>query len=39
MINLTVGFILGFLVATIGLSGLVGLVDKKVEDVKEIVKQ
>lgn len=39
MIKLSIGFILGFLVATVGLTGIVTLVDKQVEEVKEIVKQ
>lgn len=39
MINLSIGFVLGFLVATVGLTGIVNLVDKQVEEVKEIVKQ
>jgi hypothetical protein len=39
MIKLSIGFVLGFLVATVGLTGIVNLVDKQGEEVKEIVKQ
>jgi hypothetical protein len=37
MIKFIIGFVAGFLIATIGLTGIVGLVDNKVSEVKEVI--
>lgn len=37
MIKILIAFIAGFLIATIGLTGIVGLVDSKVSEVKEAI--
>lgn len=39
MTKVIISFILGFLVATIGLSGIVGFVDEKVEEAKEAISK
>jgi hypothetical protein len=37
--KILIGFIAGFLIATIGLTGIVGLVDNKVSEVKEAISK
>jgi len=39
MMNFIVGLVTGFLIATIGLTGIVGLVDNKVSEVKEAISK
>jgi len=39
MFKIIIGFISGFLIATIGLTGIVGLVDNKVSEVNEAISK
>lgn len=39
MVNIIVGFVLGFLVATVGFSGIVDFLDQNVETAKESINQ
>lgn len=39
MINIVIGFALGFVVATVGFSGIVEVLDQNVEAAKEAVEQ
>jgi hypothetical protein len=37
VVKILIAFVAGFLIATIGLTGIVGLVDSKVSEVKEAI--
>jgi hypothetical protein len=39
MLKILIAFVAGFMMATVGLTGIVGMVDSKVSEVKEIITQ